>query len=400
MSKPKVSFIVPVYNVENYIEECLGSLVNQSLEDIEIICVNDGSTDGSLLILEKYANMDDRIKIFTQENVGQGKARNFGFKEANGEYIAFVDSDDWVELEMAEKLYNNARYNNSDLVLFDSMEIGENDHNLRKYFNNPITNDPNHFVFDYTFKKKLVMNHFFVIWSKLYKKTFLEENNIKFEQFFLFEDVYHHVKSMIMAKNISYCPFVYYNYRKEGQSSVMTDEVNTDKSLIIFDIFNEIEKLLVENDLESYFGFDFLVFKIRESKGIFEKISFEPLKEAFFKKMHEDFKDMDLLFNLKNFPLNISNFYFNVIISKSCSELIFFEKDIDYMEDLDLSNKICIHFFKHMFDDTIRNFDLNYKNVIIEKDEIILQLKVEKKLLEMQIKDYEYRINKLNKIIE
>ena len=112
----KVSVIVPVYNVDKYLEECLDSIVNQTLNDIEIICVNDGSTDGSLKILEDYASKDDRIKIITQENGGLSVARNTGIDVAKGEYLSFVDSDDFIGLEMFDKMYDQAHSQDLDIL--------------------------------------------------------------------------------------------------------------------------------------------------------------------------------------------------------------------------------------------------------------------------------------------
>lgn len=106
--KIKVSVIVPVYNVEKYLRECLNSLVNQTLKEIEIICINDGSEDSSLEILNEYASKDSRFVIINQENSGQSVARNKGLDVAKGEYIGFVDSDDWVDLNFFENLYSEA----------------------------------------------------------------------------------------------------------------------------------------------------------------------------------------------------------------------------------------------------------------------------------------------------
>lgn len=113
-----ISVIMPVYNVENYIEKCLDSVCNQSFKDLEIICVNDGSTDNSLKLLEDYAKRDSRIKIITQENGGIGHARNTGLKNATGEYVLFVDSDDFLCENSLDELYYNINSNNSDLVIF------------------------------------------------------------------------------------------------------------------------------------------------------------------------------------------------------------------------------------------------------------------------------------------
>ena len=105
----KVSVIIPVYNTEQYLNKCLDSLVNQTLKDIEIILINDGSTDNSQNIIDEYsAKYPDKIKSFIKENGGQATARNLGITKATGEYIGFVDSDDWIELNMYEELYNKA----------------------------------------------------------------------------------------------------------------------------------------------------------------------------------------------------------------------------------------------------------------------------------------------------
>ena len=112
----KVSVIIPVYNVEEYLEECMESVIHQTLKEIEILCVNDGSTDHSLQILEQYAKKDDRIRIISQKNGGYGKAMNQGLDAASGEYIGIVESDDYADPEMFEEMYNVASSNQLDVV--------------------------------------------------------------------------------------------------------------------------------------------------------------------------------------------------------------------------------------------------------------------------------------------
>ena len=111
----KISIIVPVYNNEKFLEKCLNSLINQTLKNIEIICINDESTDKSLQLLEKFANIDKRIQIINQTHSGPSIARNKGIKKAKGEYIGFVDSDDWVDLNFFEQLYINVKKYNADI---------------------------------------------------------------------------------------------------------------------------------------------------------------------------------------------------------------------------------------------------------------------------------------------
>ena len=117
MKTPLVSVLIPVYNVEKYLSRCLDSLINQTLTDIEIICVNDGSTDDSLKILRQYQEKDNRIVIVDKKNGGLPSARNAGLDRARGQYVGFVDSDDYVEPSMFETLYKTAKKKNSEVVI-------------------------------------------------------------------------------------------------------------------------------------------------------------------------------------------------------------------------------------------------------------------------------------------
>ena len=117
MNMPKISIIVPMFNSARFLDRCVRSLRNQTLQDIEIICVNDGSTDNSMIIVRKFANNDSRIKIIEQQNKKQGAARNAGMKIATGEYIGFVDSDDWVDLDLYKLLLKNIQSTQSDIAI-------------------------------------------------------------------------------------------------------------------------------------------------------------------------------------------------------------------------------------------------------------------------------------------
>ena len=146
----KVSVIVPVYNNEEYLDKCLSSLTEQSLDDIEIICVNDGSSDSSLDILNRYEQKDNRIVVLSQENQGAGASRNNGIDIANGEYISFVDADDWLEENALKKLYENAVRNNSDVVLFNSVERWPDSQTKERIYIPPEDEtDYDNLVFDY-----------------------------------------------------------------------------------------------------------------------------------------------------------------------------------------------------------------------------------------------------------
>lgn len=173
---PKVSVIIPVYNVEKYLRECLDSVVNQTLKDIEIICINDGSTDGSLKILEEYAKSDERIKIIDKPNSGYGASMNLGLEAAISEYIGIVESDDFVEFYMFEKLYKTACANNLDLVRCRYYEYttAENSNNL-------IENKwvPKNEIYC-PLQEQAPFWQAPAIWCNLVKKELIEKNRIRF----------------------------------------------------------------------------------------------------------------------------------------------------------------------------------------------------------------------------
>ncbi len=126
MNRPLISIVVPVYNVEKYLAHCLDSLVNQTMREIEIVCVNDGSKDRSLEILQEYVLREKRIKVLDQQNTGVSVARNNALKHVTGEYYMFVDSDDWLDLETCEVAYNYAKQNGADCLMFSyTKEFGD-----------------------------------------------------------------------------------------------------------------------------------------------------------------------------------------------------------------------------------------------------------------------------------
>ena len=179
----KVSIIVPVFNVEQFLGKCLDSLVNQTLKDIEIICVNDGSTDNSLEILNNYAKQDLRIKIINKKNSGLSTARNTGMKIAQGKYIGFVDSDDWVDLDFYEKLYNSAIKNNADIAVSEIYEVHWN----RKFYKQKFEKEK---CIENIEEKFYTLNipEYSYVWNKIYKRTKIEKYNFQFIPNLYYED--------------------------------------------------------------------------------------------------------------------------------------------------------------------------------------------------------------------
>ncbi len=212
---PKVSVIVPVYNVEKYLCQCLDSLVNQTLQDIEIICINDGSTDGSPDILEKYAKKDSRITVINQKNQGVAVARNEGLAVACGAYIGFCDPDDWVDFDFFEKLFLAADNGKFDIVkgnfniVYDSgkTQNTEEINNIKDELNT--NNIP---------LKTFVTSW----WSAIYRTDFLNKYKIVFPQLAYKEDVAFLYKTLSAAENFKVVDDVFYHYFKRKGS--LTDQ--------------------------------------------------------------------------------------------------------------------------------------------------------------------------------
>lgn len=189
----KISVIIPVYNGEKFIQECLDSITNQSLNEIEIICINDGSTDNTLDILNEYSSRDNRIKIITTENNGQGHARNLAINEAKGEYILFVDADDYIDLNSCGLLYSRAKSDDLDMLFFqltNYMEVSGNIVNTDLYDHKCLIDKgiTEHTVFNNSNFKDCLFKIPVCPVSKLYKTEFLRENNLYFPENIIFED--------------------------------------------------------------------------------------------------------------------------------------------------------------------------------------------------------------------
>lgn len=172
-NKPKISIIIPVYNVAKYLEKCLDSAVNQTLRDIEIICINDGSTDNSGKILDDYAKKDNRIKVIHKKNEGAAVARNLGLDEAIGDYIMFLDSDDFITFDACETAYNTITEDKSDILMYGHSSLVDNVIKTHKKYKtythlHSIQNDNG------------ISDELIYIWDKLFKNEFIKSNNIKF----------------------------------------------------------------------------------------------------------------------------------------------------------------------------------------------------------------------------
>jgi len=215
----KVTVILPIYNVEQYLPKCLASVVQQTLKDIEIICVNDGSTDNCLKILEDFKSKDNRIKIINKQNAGLGNARNTGLEVAEGEYISFIDSDDYIDENFLELLYMEAKENDADVACGGIKRENDGD----TYF---LINYPQTVITDDIYQKILISKatQFSFVWNKIYKHSFLNENKLKFMPDVNFEDLIYTPQIMLKSNVLITVPNTFYHYVKREKSIFQNSE--------------------------------------------------------------------------------------------------------------------------------------------------------------------------------
>lgn len=222
MDSPIVSVIIPCYNVEKYLRQCLDSVFAQTLKEIEIICVDDGSSDHTLEILNEYQKKDDRMKVITQKNAGAGAARNNGLKVAKGKYLSFLDSDDFFEPDMLQEAYESAEKNQADFVVFNSDQYHMD---KESYVEVPwvlrMQDIPPYMPFNY---RQLTGNVFktFVgwAWDKLYRRDFVVENNLWFQEQRTTNDMLFVFSALAVAKRISIVNKVLAHQRRGGSESL------------------------------------------------------------------------------------------------------------------------------------------------------------------------------------
>lgn len=267
MKNINVSIIVPIYNTQDYIERCLNSLINQTLKDIEIICVNDGSTDDSLKILEEFAKVDDRIIVLTQENAGVSVARNAGLNIAKGEYIGFIDSDDWIDLDYYENLYNTAIRNDCEIAVTNVVRKKESTQKYKiKYDSEQVYED---------LQKKLnicdIPNCCYTV-NKIYKSEIIKD--LKFKEGVLFEDVLWLPEIIKGCNKLVTVPSIVYYYWVNNNSIVRSkstpkrelDSYNAKKYIVQFFDENNLELSKKERNITKSikYLFNIPILKIKE----------------------------------------------------------------------------------------------------------------------------------------
>ncbi len=294
----KVSIVVPVCNVEKYLPECLDSIIKQSLKDIEIICVDDGSKDDSLKVLQEYEKKDKRIKVITKPNAGYGHTMNVGMDAATGEYIGIVESDDWVEKDMFKDLYTAAKKDDCDIVKSDYFEFSTELKKEQVYIMTPV--EPRYYNTVMSANDTERIYHFRMnTWTGIYKTSFLRKYNIRHNETpgASYQDNGFWFKTISLASRIVFVDKAYYHYRQDNPNSSIN---NKGKVFCMCDEYAFIREFLDENPrllkkhlkvflAKKYYNYFYTYGRIaREHKKIFLKRFSEEFNESYEKQEFDD----------------------------------------------------------------------------------------------------------------
>lgn len=240
---PKISILIPVYNVENYLRICLDSVLTQTLQDIEIICINDGSSDGSLDILYDYQKKDARVHVITKENTGYGNSMNLGLALARGEYVGILESDDFTDTNMYEELYRMACLNDAEVVKSNYFEFSTNNGYKENYI--AALSDCNYNVMFTPYYNRKIFFSPPTIWSAIYKRSFLNEKNIRFNETpgASYQDTSFSFKVWALAQKVMLTDKAYIRYRIDNDHSSVA---SNHKVYCICDEYDEIERFIKE----------------------------------------------------------------------------------------------------------------------------------------------------------
>ena len=340
----KVSVILPVYNVEKYLRKCMESIVSQTFGDIEIICIDDGSTDGSPDILKEFAEKDSRIKLIVQENAGVGYARNRGIELAQGEYILFVDSDDYLDSKAVEISLNRIEETGAELCLFNARDI------------DAVTEEPIYHNYlrmgrlkEYeTFSEKDMGEDIFQItahncWNRLYKKELFNDKRLRFYEGIRYEDAYFCFLSLLIPKKITYIDKRLYYYRRNRPGSLMATDVKSS-----CDIISAYKRTKEDMLREGWLSTPQLkVSYDRKVNGILLfNFSFQvglPAYRAYYEQLKVDIFTLDLVKEDEEYYSNLSerDRQKMLITSASSEEFLYTEYHRYYKDGLDLRYKLA-----------------------------------------------------------
>lgn len=309
MSQIKVSVIIPVYNVEKYISKCLDSILSQTLKEYEIIIVNDGSKDNSQTIIDKYVSKSKNIISLTKENGGQGSARNYGLKYATGEFVTYIDSDDWVEPTMFEEMYDLAIREKSDIVICDYTFVYDNN-SLNRYMST---------LYEYNSN---ILNNYVLSSAtptfKLIKRNLLEKSNFEFPNIRAYEDIAVVGSLALYTNKMSYLKKSFYNYYIRTGSTMNLEKYNPkmDDIFLSFEIISNKFKDKFKDEIEFIYishllhdaSLRFLKYKecknsLTKVNKIIKKIYPKWYKNKYFKRKDFKYKVMCFLIYFKLYKI-------------------------------------------------------------------------------------------------
>ncbi len=304
----KISVIIPVFNAEKYIRKCLDSILDQTCKDLEVICVDDGSTDRSLDILREYENADRRVKVLSQENAGAGAARNKGLEYASGEFLSFLDSDDFFEPDMYERVLEKAEQYQADFVVFGSDQY-YTDQDTFKSVNWVIRHKeiPPYQPFSY---RSLTGNVFktFVgwAWDKLYRKSFIDRWNLRFQEQRTSNDLFFVFSALVLAEKIAVDPQIYAHQRRDSAASLSKTRENS--WWCFHDALIELKNLLIKEDIYWELEQDYINYALHFTLWNYNSLA-EPTKTTLYEKLKKEWlkefgiigKEADYFYNKKEY---------------------------------------------------------------------------------------------------
>ena len=335
---PKISIIIPIYNSEKYIENCLNSLINQTFKNFEIICVNDGSTDNTLKILKFFEKQDKRIHVYNQNNKGAGIARNYGMEKSKGEYLMFLDSDDIFENIMLEELYLKIKNNDLEIVICNSINFENNNWKkkkiIKKFYDDILYNE--------TFSSFDIFNDFFNKfiwwpWDKIYKKKYIENLGIKFQNLKSTNDLFFVASAVVASKKISFLDKILINHRIGMKSSISNTR---DKSWDNFYYaLKELKKFIKEKGLYKRFKKDFINYVASFSLWHLETINntfcllYQNLKKNWWNEFGVNKHNKDYFYNKNIFYKVNDTLKSELEIIKNINELKMNDKKINNLQE-------------------------------------------------------------------
>lgn len=336
----EISVIMPVYNTEKYLKESINCILNQTFKDIELICVDDGSTDNSLSILEEIAKKDERISVFHQENKGGGAARNYALTKATGKYLYFMDSDDILKENALQEFYNIAEEKDIDFLIFQAINYDDEKdeyYTSKDYCMDEVADLVRDKIFNYKDLNDKIFNITVTPWSKFYNRKFVNKTGAQFAEGLIFHDNIFFWTVLFSAKRIYFYRKCLYIRRRHKTSStgscdkryVSTIKINNliTEKFIEFGEFEKFRKILYNSKIKSTY------YRFHDIQEDYKEFFFKELKKDYMKIInHEQYEDV--LNNLNQHNKNILNY---VLISESAKE---FELRVKYYDLMKKNKKL------------------------------------------------------------